>query len=744
SACLRRQQLSLERRRPQRRRPQQPQRLRERRGDSPAPEQAARRIRMKNDFVVAPDLTDSRAAGQSVGEPGLSRKVAEVKSKLLCQAKCSVANEPQLMKRCGGVVLRCEQRADLPSCAVSCRCQRRLRMAAVSPALLELQRLPSVPSARERLRQPERAAVNTEAKAVAMETGMRRARVWLASGKWPGAWRCRRPPRLQPLGLRRRNPQLQFFHHLRCLGGIAGDLLGGSADCAACRSWRHPTCRRQRWRSASVQASTWLAEPPRGREEQSARPGGTLHCWSRSGSRLINHRRLQSRNRHRRIGKQLGGGDVAHWASQSAWGAVPMRDSTLTSSRAVLAASPTKAVARDLIACCNSCRATEPEPAATAGLAVATSRHVGQTTPPGRAKPAAQLTAERAGYSGLSWATQRSEGCGLRAEAPGRQGLKGSSSCSRAQAAEDFRCPEHSSPIVSVSDEARNSDPRRSSRCQLPSVSTAFPEQPLLPGIPVVGGSRFVSDRSTSRYSAGRKRATHSLMNNLARILNRYDILVVMEIRDKRAIRRSLRESVAEVLSERTVADSGDRFQREPYEVRLALRPAGRCSSSTTVLTVVCLHTEPDASVEELNALHDMLRPRRRENLLIAGDLNADCRYVNRGEMAALPLRLDPDFLWLIGDGVDTTFASVQQFSACFARWTAFSLLQLKPLRPSWITSLPVLQQARHCTGSNDGCLLDFNRELTFLAGPPLLASSMLTETLSLEPSFLPILGKTG
>uniref|UniRef100_A0A1I8F6F9 Endo/exonuclease/phosphatase domain-containing protein n=1 Tax=Macrostomum lignano TaxID=282301 RepID=A0A1I8F6F9_9PLAT len=265
-------------------------------------------------------------------------------------------------------------------------------------------------------------------------------------------------------------------------------------------------------------------------------------------------------------------------------------------------------------------------------------------------------------------------------------------------------------------------------------------------------------------------------MNNLARILNRYDILVVMEIRDKsgEAFRKLVeranrderrdpfsyvisvrtgrhakkqyavlyRESVAEVLSERTVADSGDRFQREPYEVRLALRPAGRCSSSTTVLTVVCLHTEPDASVEELNALHDMLRPRRRENLLIAGDLNADCRYVNRGEMAALPLRLDPDFLWLIGDGVDTTVKSTD----CAPTTADRHALGLPA--HAWCQGVPLRYGFSHSTLSMfhvpPGDAIDWQPSSLVLITsdftesctsslPPLLASSMLTETLSLE-----------
>ena len=37
------------------------------------------------------------------------------------------------------------------------------------------------------------------------------------------------------------------------------------------------------------------------------------------------------------------------------------------------------------------------------------------------------------------------------------------------------------------------------------------------------------------------------------------------------------------------------------------------------------------------------------------GDFNADCSYVNKGEMRRLNLRVDSRFTWLIGDGEDTT-----------------------------------------------------------------------------------------
>ena len=37
------------------------------------------------------------------------------------------------------------------------------------------------------------------------------------------------------------------------------------------------------------------------------------------------------------------------------------------------------------------------------------------------------------------------------------------------------------------------------------------------------------------------------------------------------------------------------------------------------------------------------------------GDFNADCSYVSKSEWPFIRLRSDPRFLWLIGDGIDTT-----------------------------------------------------------------------------------------
>lgn len=189
----------------------------------------------------------------------------------------------------------------------------------------------------------------------------------------------------------------------------------------------------------------------------------------------------------------------------------------------------------------------------------------------------------------------------------------------------------------------------------------------------------------------GRKKASDaSVMAVLVRILKRYDIVLVMEIRDsggeafgqlvqqtnrdlganpfeyvisERTGRTSSKEqyavmyrrSVAEVQTERTVSDSDDRFQREPYIVKLGLKSK---SGRSVPLNLIGLHTEPDKTVVELEALYSIVAPMKAESLLIAGDLNADCSYVSRAEMANLKLRRDRGFQWLIDDSADTTVKS--------------------------------------------------------------------------------------
>ena len=76
-------------------------------------------------------------------------------------------------------------------------------------------------------------------------------------------------------------------------------------------------------------------------------------------------------------------------------------------------------------------------------------------------------------------------------------------------------------------------------------------------------------------------------------------------------------------------------------------------------LVLIGIHTDPDEAVEEMEALMDVHAAVQRrwntDNILIMGDLNADCKYASGRARESLTLRTDPRFTWLIDDDVDTT-----------------------------------------------------------------------------------------
>jgi len=76
-------------------------------------------------------------------------------------------------------------------------------------------------------------------------------------------------------------------------------------------------------------------------------------------------------------------------------------------------------------------------------------------------------------------------------------------------------------------------------------------------------------------------------------------------------------------------------------------------------LVLIGIHTDPDSAVEEMEALVDVHAAVERrwntDNIVIMGDLNADCKYASGRALRRLTLRTDSRFTWLIDDDVDTT-----------------------------------------------------------------------------------------
>jgi len=76
-------------------------------------------------------------------------------------------------------------------------------------------------------------------------------------------------------------------------------------------------------------------------------------------------------------------------------------------------------------------------------------------------------------------------------------------------------------------------------------------------------------------------------------------------------------------------------------------------------LALIGVHVTPGDVVNETNALihvHAAVEQHwNTDDIIIMGDLNADCDYVKKDELPHLLLRNDSRFVWLIGDDVDTT-----------------------------------------------------------------------------------------
>ncbi|XP_010873343.2 deoxyribonuclease I-like 1-like [Esox lucius] len=97
-----------------------------------------------------------------------------------------------------------------------------------------------------------------------------------------------------------------------------------------------------------------------------------------------------------------------------------------------------------------------------------------------------------------------------------------------------------------------------------------------------------------------------------------------------------------------------DVFSREPFIIRF--------HSPTTLVkdfVLVGQHTCPKTAMKEIDELYTVFqgicKKWKTDNVVILGDLNADCSYITIKGFKAVRLRSDPKFRWLIGDEQDTT-----------------------------------------------------------------------------------------
>lgn len=186
-----------------------------------------------------------------------------------------------------------------------------------------------------------------------------------------------------------------------------------------------------------------------------------------------------------------------------------------------------------------------------------------------------------------------------------------------------------------------------------------------------------------------KKSSNQEVMQQLVKIIRRYDVILIQEIRDSQnttllnlmnALNTQQSVTFTQETSERLGStsskeqysflirsDSGvtilDRhqyrnkevsFERPPFSVRLS---SAKSAINEFVLTAI--HTKPEAAVTEIDGLKQVHTELRNlwntDNILIMGDLNAACSYASATALKKLDIRKDPKFLWLIPDKTDTT-----------------------------------------------------------------------------------------
>ncbi|KAL3859378.1 hypothetical protein ACJMK2_009601 [Sinanodonta woodiana] len=181
------------------------------------------------------------------------------------------------------------------------------------------------------------------------------------------------------------------------------------------------------------------------------------------------------------------------------------------------------------------------------------------------------------------------------------------------------------------------------------------------------------------------------VMDVLVKIILRYNIILLLEIKDStgKAMKQLLQEvnsragnrpftmKISEKLGRSTSKeqyaflyrttseisikssyvyndDTNDVFEREPFVVHFE-------STKTDVkqFALVGIHVKPRDAVNEISALSDVIKEvtshLKETNIIIMGDLNADCSYVPKSAWARIPLRQDTKVMWPIGEDIDTT-----------------------------------------------------------------------------------------
>jgi endonuclease/exonuclease/phosphatase family metal-dependent hydrolase len=202
------------------------------------------------------------------------------------------------------------------------------------------------------------------------------------------------------------------------------------------------------------------------------------------------------------------------------------------------------------------------------------------------------------------------------------------------------------------------------------------------------------------RVFGSAKAGKAEVMDALAAIVRRYDIVAVQEIKDAsgetplifldlinskeggeygmllsdRTGRQfddtASREQYAYYFNTDTVRVIGedllfddsarDLFQREPYLARFA------AVNGSFTCVLVNMHTKPDpvVTVKEIDAMHDVIvwaktMYDQEDDFIITGDLNAACGVASPQELDLLAIR-GAEYVWIVPDDADTSVGESQ------------------------------------------------------------------------------------
>lgn len=171
---------------------------------------------------------------------------------------------------------------------------------------------------------------------------------------------------------------------------------------------------------------------------------------------------------------------------------------------------------------------------------------------------------------------------------------------------------------------------------------------------------------------------------NLIKIISRYDIVFIQEIRDssgtaiktlvgelnsksnekydfivsKRLGSSSSKEQYAYIYKKQKVAvldtfqyPAFNEFERAPFAAKMKYK--------NFVFIIAGVHIDPDKVRDEIDNLNTVLKSIERkfvsDKILLVGDFNADCKYINPYNLKYSLLKRNSDYKWYIESPTDTT-----------------------------------------------------------------------------------------